>query len=284
MNIRTLDRYTHIDFDLETHGSSCEYTFVNREKNIILVKSLLNLDECNRISKLSLSHYTDITNEYEKSDRDCKRFLNISNKTAEILYDRIEKIMNDNFNDAKLKPFGFGTEGRWIPDGINPCFRHSEYTGPSNGFLFHRDSCYVHNKDIRSILSLVVYLDDAYENGEIMFVDAVKPRQIGDTVNEQLVDGYKQLVKMKPQTGDALIFIHDIIHCCLPVTSGIKTIIRTDILFKNITPNNDTTYLKDPIFLKCIEYYREANNQEMAGNVKKAGLLYEKGLALRQFH
>lgn len=282
MNLRTFDKYTNIEFDLNNDNKLYSYTKIPYDKPILLVKSLLTVDECTEIIAKCANNYNSLSNEYEKTDRDCKRFLNMNSQLADNIYNRIKSIVETE--SIGLEPFGFGTKGKWIASRLNQCFRHSEYTGPSNGFVFHRDSCYVHDKNNRSIFSIVMYLNDDYIGGEIMFVNANKPRIIGEIVTQELSDGFELVTKLKPATGDVLIFDHDIIHCCLPIDLGTKSIIRTDILYTNIEPNDDRSYLKDPLFLQSVEYYREANNQEMKGNVKAAGLLYEKGLALRQFH
>jgi len=78
-------------------------------------------------------------------------------------------------------------------------------------FGLHQDQSYGRADGARSLLTLMVYLDDDVDGGETDF-----PEQ-GRTVS--------------PRTGDALWFQHRLLHAGKPVTRGQKNVLRTDVLF-----------------------------------------------------
>jgi hypothetical protein len=292
MNLRTFDRYHYVNFDsfkTTTNDKSClNYQNIGFDvptnNTFVIIENLLSNDECQEILDKTANLYTNLKMEYLTSDRSAERFLNMNKSMATCIYDRIKHIVEEEHEKKHLKPYGFGTDGKWMPTGINQCFRHSKYESPSIGFTFHRDSCYVENLNLRSVLSLVIYLNDDFDGGETLFVKSNAERKIGQIVSEELTEGYEILYKFKPRRGHAILFNHDIIHSGMPIHVGIKYIIRSDILFTNTTPTNNYDFQNNEFFLQAVEYYREANNQEMKGNVKAASELYERGLSLRQFH
>ena len=66
--------------------------------------------------------------------------------------------------------------------------------------------------EARSLLTLLVYLDDDFDGGATDF-----PEQ-GETVT--------------PRAGDALWFQHALLHAGRPVTRGTKHVLRTDVLYR----------------------------------------------------
>ena len=77
-------------------------------------------------------------------------------------------------------------------------------------FGLHSDQSYA-SGGARSLLTLLVYLDDDFDGGETDF-----PEQ-GETV--------------APRAGDALWFQHALLHAGKPVTRGTKHVLRTDVLY-----------------------------------------------------
>lgn len=79
-------------------------------------------------------------------------------------------------------------------------------------FGLHEDQSYFGPCGEVSLLTLLVYLNDGFRGGETEF-----PEQ-GKTV--------------VPQTGAALLFQHRVLHAGNPVVSGLKYVLRTDVLFR----------------------------------------------------
>ena len=283
--LEKLIRYHYIKNDFSDNHPIVKHDkiLLDLEKNneLIIIDNLLSDLECESIIASTKSFHQSLENEFLPQDRDSKRLLNVDNVMAKCIYDRISCIDFGN----NLEPFGFGTEGKWKPSGINPCFRHSSYESPSIGFSPHRDSAYIKNADCRSILTLIIYLNNDFTGDQTTFIRPKSPRKIGAIVSEELLDGYDEVFEVKIKRGSAIIFNHDVIHCGKPIISGTKYIIRTDIIFDRVSDSPDfNSWKKNPYFLQAIEYYREANVQEMKGNIKLSSELYERGLTLRQFH
>lgn len=286
MNLRTFDKYHNITMELDETKLSYRNIGLDlpNDNTLIIIDNLLSDTECENIIAKTNGHYHDLSMEYLPTQRQSERILNLEQNMARVIYARIEHIIRDEHYKKHLKPFGFGIDGEWNPIGINYCFRHTVYHAPSVGFFPHRDSSYIHDADTRSILTIVIYLNDTFQGGDTIFIRPNTERKMEQTVKEELENGYSIMHTCCPKKGSALVFNHNVIHAGNPVEYGSKYIIRSDILFKRENTNTDNSWQSDPYFLKAIEYYREAGNQEMSGNVEAAGELYERGLALRQFH
>jgi len=78
-----------------------------------------------------------------------------------------------------------------------------------------------------SFLTLLIYLNDDYEGGETLFYsnDDHCRYQRGN-------DGKTPRFTIKPNAGQALINIHNIVHEGSQVTHGVKYVLRTDVLFE----------------------------------------------------
>ena len=112
---------------------------------------------------------------------------------------------------------------RWAPHCINPCFRCLRY-GAGQVFETHTDD--VHSKLTahpaqRSFLTVVIYLNEGFEGGELRFV---KTRGGGD--------GERVLATVAPAAGLTAVFEHDLLHEALPPNGDTpKYIMRTDVIF-----------------------------------------------------
>jgi hypothetical protein len=275
MNLRTFNNYEYIEFNITDTNP-----IISINDNIIHITNLLSNTTCQDIITKSNKYYHSMELEYEPHVRDYSRYLNINDTLSNCVYSKIYKVL---YTLPEAIPCGFGTKGKWVPIGLNNCFRHSYYEAPSIGFTYHRDSTYVKDLTTRSIYTIIIYLNNDFEGGETQFVKPHSDRLIGQTVNKELENGYDIICSIKPITGSAVIFNHNTIHAGMTVMSGNKHIIRSDIVYKNVEYIDDD-WRNNKYYLESIELFREAGNQEMLGNVKLAGELYDKSLALRQFH
>ena len=78
-------------------------------------------------------------------------------------------------------------------------------------FGLHNDQSYEQD-GARSQLTLLVYLDDAFEGGETDFPE--------------------QQQRIRPVRGAALWFQHMLLHAGLAVTAGVKHVLRSDVLYR----------------------------------------------------
>lgn len=82
---------------------------------------------------------------------------------------------------------------------------------PGQHFGLHHDQAYKGPDGARSLLTLMVYLDEDCDGGETDFPEQGR--------------------RVAPRTGTALWFQHALLHAGLPVTRGVKHTLRTDVLF-----------------------------------------------------
>lgn len=95
--------------------------------------------------------------------------------------------------------------------GANPRLRLYRYE-PGQRHAVHWDTVVELDGGVRSLLTLVFYLNDDFEGGATDFPDLGKA--------------------IVPQRGRALLFQHRILHEATAVTRGEKYVLRTDLLYR----------------------------------------------------
>ena len=130
-----------------------------------------------------------------KRVRDNERVLYKDEAMAEALY-------------QKFIPYLPVLEDGSRPVGLNELFRFYRYEG-SQRFMTHRDGAYERNASEASRFSLLVYLNDT-DGGQTEFGD----------------------LKVFPKAGKALVFLHEYRHKGCAVDSGMKYVLRTDVMYR----------------------------------------------------
>ena len=92
--------------------------------------------------------------------------------------------------------------------GINERFRFYRYD-PGQYFAPHTDGSFRRENGEESRLTLLVYLNDDFEGGETAFADYI----------------------VTPKRGMALAFRHELLHEGRVVDSGVKYVLRSDVMF-----------------------------------------------------
>ncbi len=95
--------------------------------------------------------------------------------------------------------------------GANERFRCYRYQ-PGQQFAAHFDGCYERNSQERSLLTLIVYLNDDFEGGRTAFLDF----------------GLAAI----PKAGTALVFQHLLLHEGCVVHAGVKYAMRSDVMYR----------------------------------------------------
>lgn len=111
----------------------------------------------------------------------------------------------------KLAPY-ISNRNNAMPIGLNEMWCYYRYE-PGERFKLHRDGSHVRNPYERSLLTLLIYLNDDFEGG---------------------ATGFNREFDIEPKKGRAVIFEHKIKHEGKPIQSGTKYVLRTDIMFKGI--------------------------------------------------
>ncbi len=288
--LRTFDNYSNVKFipdpNFDDNNITKKSIDIKTKKTFIILENVLSNQECDNLIAQSDPFYEKLDDEYKIDERDSYRTLAEDDIFAKILYDRIKPYLNDPSLNG-IMPCGFGVDGLWHPEKINSCFRYCKYVQNSRGFAPHRDATYIQNENLRSICTILVYLNDNFEGGETSFYKTLQKRKIYQTVADEMKEGFIKRYQYKPIKGSVLIFNHNMIHAGEPLISDSKSkyIIRSDVVFNcERFDDYNRDWMKDKYFLETVELYREAFNQELDGNLESSSYLYQKAIALRQYH
>lgn len=177
---------------------------VQLDPQIFIVEDFLSIKECSDyIEKSELQTFEEAkinmggNQVMMKGVRNNDRLLFFDENLAEELW-------------LKLKPFVPSSFGASKAIGLNEMFRIYRYE-PGQRFKMHRDGSYERNETEFSILSFLIYLNENFEGGETEF---------------------RKVTTVKPKTGTALVFHHPMRHEGKEIISGIKYVLRTDVMYK----------------------------------------------------
>lgn len=101
--------------------------------------------------------------------------------------------------------------GDWAICGVNERFRIYRYD-VGQQFDWHYDGHFERDRDERSQLTFMVYLNDGFEGGETTL----------------------ESIEIRPQQGLALFFVHQIRHKGQSVIDGRKYVLRTDVMYRRM--------------------------------------------------
>lgn len=96
----------------------------------------------------------------------------------------------------------------WRPCGLNERFRFYRYTS-EQFFKWHQDGTFRRSEQEESFLTFIIYLNDGYAGGATEF-------------------GWE---KIEPKAGTVLVFPHRLRHQGAKIVSGIKYVLRTDVMY-----------------------------------------------------
>jgi len=155
------------------------------------------------------------------------RYITKSEQYSSALWERIKPFAPPTMTttDSKHKI-------TWSVTGLHERVRFVRYDGKHDQhFPPHLDGPWVRNDEEQSFFTVLVYLDESglifgdFRGGELQFYEI--PVSMAQS-NGPL----KEITKVVPETGLCLIFPHKRMHESKPVTSGFKTLIRSDIMYK----------------------------------------------------
>ena len=102
-------------------------------------------------------------------------------------------------------------EGEWHLCGANERLRCYRYE-PGQYFAPHFDGAFTRSRDERSLLTMLVYLNDCEGGGATNLVDLE--------------------VSVVPRAGRAFLFNHHLLHEGARVTKGLKYVLRSDLMYR----------------------------------------------------
>jgi len=128
----------------------------------------------------------------------------------------------------------------WEICGINERLRVLRYAKPGARFEMHEDAVYHRPSsagplaDESSRLTVLVYLNDGYEGCPTTFY--ARERR-GAPLLE---------CPVPPKTGMVLVHDHRILHAATPLVSGVKYVVRTELMCRRATPAAAPTPAPEP--------------------------------------
>lgn len=170
---------------------------------IFLIENFLTNEECD--------HYIELTKDkvfeeakinmqgrqvMSKGIRNNDRLMVFDNKLAENLFQKAVGFLPQTYENYEVS-------------GFNEMFRIYKYS-PGQRFKMHRDGSYIRNEDEKSFYTFLIYLNDDFEGGETEF---------------------EGLFTVSPKKGSALVFHHPLRHEGKTLISGLKYVLRTDIMY-----------------------------------------------------
>ena len=147
--------------------------------------------------------------------------INFRNNDRIIFDDMV--LATEIFDQVKVYLPKTWDEGLWELSGLNERFRYYRY-GEGQTFKPHFDGAYEQTKFHKSFLTLLFYLNDDFAGGETKFY-----KWQGGWYNN---DAPTHVVT--PKKGQALLFAHQQLHEGAPVKSGVKYVLRTDVMYRAI--------------------------------------------------
>lgn len=282
----------------------------NSSNSYFLINNFFASEECQSILKSASEQYkfSSIEHAYKIEQREAKRLCLLNKELAIVIFQRLQQLEIFKNIAPDVKPYGYDenlcaldSKNVWTPDHVNECVRLSMYEAPSVGFKPHFDSQYTTGKNKRSIYSILIYLNHDYQGGNTVLyeksIDDKKSLNLmsGLTIDEEIkqnknLDGLVTTT-IVPKLGSCLVFKNDILHEGTKISSGVKYILRTDLVFspeeenkvtKNKVTKNKMSIIEKTSFKSALTLYNEAQNQELLGNVRISSELYERSLSMRR--
>ena len=291
------------DYNLPNEIYNCvKLNQVKQQDNLVLIElgSLLTTDECDEIfHTIAGENFEDMSEKYDIQKRNSSRLVVMDNQLADILWQRLQFNYELTELVSDTTPLGFNVQGRWTMTGVNLAMRLNKYDRGEH-FSPHKDAQYAPSGDERSLLSLIIYLNDCYEGGETNFYFPKQMPKIdikGLTVTEE-IDAYGGLengfecVKIQPKKGFAVLFTHNLLHEATPFQKmnryeyGCRLVLRTDVLVRRTEKPLGFAVCSDEEedYLACLNYFREAQQMELNSSKETLGLIdqfYERSLSIR---
>lgn len=119
----------------------------------------------------------------------------------------------------RLRPFVPERLQFWVPVGLNERWRFYRYD-PGQQFDWHFDGAYERSPVERSAFTFMIYLNGGVAGGATEF----NLRSRGSVLHSD------PIVRVQPEVGKALVFVHRILHRGAPVADGRKYVLRTDVM------------------------------------------------------
>ncbi|CAF3630384.1 unnamed protein product [Rotaria sp. Silwood1] len=246
---------------------------IKQQDDLVLIElgSLLTTKKCDEIlMNIDEEKFQKMNKNYDTHQRNNRRLIVIDDRFARTLWRRLKFSHRITKLVSNIKPLGFNVQGTWQMSGVNRAMRLNKYHD-NEYFTVHKDAQYAPSGDERSLLSLIIYLNDDFEEGL--------------TIKEEIeayggLDHGYECITIKPKKGHAILFTHNLLHeAVVPETNN-----SNDIKELSQEERND--------YYAYLNFFREAQQNELkickglnkSVNNIDIGELYERSLSIRYYY
>lgn len=195
------------------------------DKTLLLLPHLLSPDECRSwIDHLEGQGFHPTGGDYPPTYRDNDRLVIDDEPLSQRLFDQFRHLL-----PSTLEHSG----SHWRLSGLNSRFRSCRYQ-QGQAFTRHRDGAHAEGEGRRSLLTLMLYLNDGaeFQGGSTRFY----PDRWSPEAERNI----------RPQAGLGIIFDHAYWHDGQAVSEGTKYVLRTDVMYESEpTTSGHTGYVFD---------------------------------------
>lgn len=236
-----------VNFDIPTREHNVKVKpFAELDRTALVIPDLVPAEEReNILASLDKANWqpvsiTGMSGNWQPGDPiGSYRASNYTQEYADVLWNRIKhafpnvRVFNDKDNTD------WDDHEEWEPIGVSPLLRFIKYT--EGGWLVvHYDAPYVESDDVRTLQSLVVYLDhNNVTGGATRYLNdpqahiPVAQRELKDEQRAANEDEVR--IRFAPDNGYGVVFDHRLLHDAeLVQGEGQKVIIRTDIMYRKV--------------------------------------------------
>ena len=187
--------------------------------NVFLIRQLLTPEECaDYITFAEREGFADapITTAagpvMRKGVRNNERVMVDDTARAAALWERVLEHFPEYWRHVRAQGVLAGQELE--PCGLNERLRFYRYE-PGQRFRLHRDGCYRRpSGEEESLLTALFYLNEDFEGGATAIIEPGHGCEI------------------QPEVGDALFFLHYMLHEGQKVEEGTKYVLRSDVMYR----------------------------------------------------
>ncbi|WP_045112840.1 2OG-Fe(II) oxygenase [Microscilla marina] len=191
----------------------------------MVVKKAFAPELCKKIIEERKNNFAKAITHYPTSYRNNDRQVVDDDTLAALLFEEIKQYVPSSIDIAGV---GKDEAGNWQLKELNHRLRICRYQ-PEQYFNKHLDGVHYQSATVQSKLTFMVYLNDSHE-----FIG-------GRTLFFASKDSDEVIQEFLPETGDLIIFDHNIWHAGEVLHSGIKYILRSDILYQKTSPVSSST-------------------------------------------
>jgi len=216
---------------------------------------------------------------YRQDYRNNDRVVANSREVSELIWNRIKSYIKEIEVTSKQSHrvgMGYGLEGVWKPNELNECWRLCRYQ-PGGHFAPHYDGNFIRSPIERSMKTFMLYLNGGFVGGATNFIDENQQLHKNPKTGIFQAEENYILLRISPEPGMAIIFNHQILHEGQQLASGLKYIMRTDIMFTKVT---DPNYVKNPREVEALNLFQEAERLENDQRAMEAAECYRKAFKL----